>query len=137
MTLSIEVDTRPDHLVFVWTGSYVQDAALKAYEQAFAMAGDAGLRVVLIDSRQLTGPVPTTVERVNAALFIAGLQARQHPKIRSAVLGKEPIVDRHRLGEIVATARGAVARVFTDEQQALDWLLRGIPASKGRGVVRD
>lgn len=32
-------------------------------------------------------------------------------------------MDRQRVGEIVATARGAVARVFTDEAEALDWLI--------------
>ncbi|MEX0733897.1 MAG: hypothetical protein WD944_05995 [Steroidobacteraceae bacterium] len=42
---------------------------------------------------------------------------------RDAVLGHEPIIHRERFSEIVATNRGAAARVFTDENEALEWLL--------------
>jgi len=33
------------------------------------------------------------------------------------------MIHRERFGEIVGTNRGAVARVFTDESEALEWLL--------------
>ena len=48
---------------------------------------------------------------------------RSNPRIRLAVLGNEPMVHPERFGEIVATNRGAVMRVFTDEALALEWLL--------------
>ena len=48
---------------------------------------------------------------------------RSKPRIRFAVLGNEPMVHPERFGEIVATNRGAVMRVFTDEALALEWLL--------------
>jgi hypothetical protein len=58
---------------------------------------------------------------------VADLQARHKPRIRLAVLGHEPYVHPQRFGEIVAANRGAIARVFTDEAEALKWLL---PKSK-------
>lgn len=40
-----------------------------------------------------------------------------------ALLGHEPMIHREQFGEVVATTRGAVARVFTDDSLALNWLL--------------
>jgi hypothetical protein len=45
------------------------------------------------------------------------------------LLGHEPMIHPERFGEIVATTRGADARVFTDEALALEWLL-GIGAEQ-------
>jgi hypothetical protein len=38
------------------------------------------------------------------------------------VLGHEPMIHPERFGELVARNRGADARVFTVEAEALDWL---------------
>ena len=123
MTIAFEASERPDHVVLECTGSFTYQSLVHLYEQAFARAVAAGRGAVLIDVRRIAGPPPTVLERVNGALVVVRLQESQRPKVRLAVLGKEPIIHPERLGEIVAAARGAVARVFTDEAEALDWLI--------------
>jgi len=62
------------------------------------------------------------MERYDWAVRIAELQARFLPRIRVALVGNEPLIHPERFGEIVARNRGADARAFTDEAEALRWL---------------
>lgn len=123
MTITFEVRNQPDHLRLDCAGTFLQESVLKLYEQAFLLAANAGRDAVLIDGRKLTGREPTLTERYAQAVLVAELQSSQKPRIRLAVLGHEPIVHPERFGEIVAANHGAVARVFTDESAALEWLL--------------
>lgn len=136
MSITLETKVHPRHLLVECTGPYTIEALLQAYERAFALATKAGRDAVLIDVRGVTGREPTLTERYDQAVHVSDLQARQSPRIRMALLGHEPLIHRERFGEVIATTRGAVARVFTDEGLALNWLL-GQQASQGRGVVRD
>jgi hypothetical protein len=119
----MDAKAHPRHLLVECTGTYTIDSLLHVYEQAFALASGAGRDAVLIDIRNVTGREPTLTERYDQAVHVADLQSRQSPRIRMALLGHEPMIHRERFGEVVATTRGAVARVFTDESLALDWLL--------------
>ena len=123
MTIEIEARILPDHLRAECTGTYSLDAALRAFERAFALAADGKREALLIDARNVTGREPMMTERYEIAVRIADLQAAQSPRIRLALLGHEPMIHRERFGEIVAANRGAVARVFTDERAAFEWLL--------------
>jgi len=123
VTITFEVRTLPDHLRLDCAGTYLQESVLAIYEQAFELAARAGRDAVLIDARSLTGREPTLTQRYAQAVLVAELQSSQKPRIRLAVLGNEPIIHPERFGEIVAANRGAVARVFTDESAALEWLL--------------
>jgi hypothetical protein len=105
------------------SGTYTIEALLHVYESAFARAVAVGRDAVLVDVRNVIGREPTLTERYDQAVHVADLQAKQTPRIRMALLGNEPMIHRERFGEIVATTRGAVARVFTDENLALSWLL--------------
>ena len=60
--------------------------------------------------RQVTGKVPSIRE--------------SDPRVRLAVLGNEPMIHPDRFGELVARNRGADARVFTVEAEALAWVRR-------------
>jgi len=123
--VTIELESRefPDHLRVDGTGSFSQDAALSVFERAFALAAEGNFDALLIDVRNLSGREPTLAERYELAVRVAELQATQTPRIRMAMLGHEPMIHPERFGEIVATNRGALTRVFTDERQALEWLL--------------
>ncbi len=123
MSIQFEPRTLPDHLRLECAGTFTLESLIHLYEQGFALAAGAGRDAVLIDARKVTGPVPTLAERYAGAVRVAELQAKQTPRIRLAVLGHEPMIHRERFGEIVATNRGAVARAFTDESAALEWLL--------------
>lgn len=125
MSLSFRSTTHPDHVRVVCEGTYSLEAMLGLLERIFAHVADAGREAVLTDVRGLTGPEPAIAERYTIAVHIAELQAAQQPRIRLAAVGNEPFIHPERFGEIVATRHGAVARTFTDEALALDWLLGG------------
>jgi hypothetical protein len=88
-----------------------------------SLAAEAGRPAVLVDIRAVTGREPTMAERYELAVTLANIQAATQPRIRFALLGHEPMIHPERFGEIVATTRGADARVFMDEALALQWLL--------------
>lgn len=123
MSITLEASVHPGHLLVECNGTYTIDALLRIYEQAFSLAAEAGRDALLIDVRNVTGREPTLTERYDQAVHVADLQAARTPRIRMALLGHEPMIHRERFGEVVANTRGAVARVFTDEGLALDWLL--------------
>jgi hypothetical protein len=123
VTIEIKARKFPDHLRVECTGSFSQEAALSLFERAFALAVDGDHEALLIDVRNLSGREPTMAERYEQAVRVAELQSTQAPRIRMAMLGDEPMIHPERFGEIVATNRGALARVFTDERVALEWLL--------------
>lgn len=123
MTINIQTREFPDHLRVECSGSFSQEALLSVLERGFALAADASHEALLIDVRNVSGREPTMAERYEQAVRVADLQATQTPRIRLAMLGHEPMIHPERFGEIVATNRGALARVFTDESQTLEWLL--------------
>lgn len=67
---------------------------------------------------------------VPAALAEEGLRRAARAGHRALLLdirnvtGREPMVHPQRFGEIVATNRGGLIRVFTDQALALNWLLQ-------------
>ena len=129
MSLVFESRVQPGYVLLECSGTFSLEEALRIYEQACALAASAGRDAVLIDARKVTGREPTMTERYDMAVHVAGLHAGQTPRVRLAVLGHEPIIDKERFGQIVAANRGALAGVFTDERMALDWLLvqRSLP----------
>ncbi|MBM4220040.1 MAG: hypothetical protein FJ171_10530 [Gammaproteobacteria bacterium] len=81
-----------------------------------------GLFRIRVDVRGVNGRIPTILDRFDMGVRIATLHREQTPPIRLALLGHEPMIHPERFGEIVARNRGADARVFTVEAEALDWL---------------
>ncbi|MGQ0383411.1 MAG: hypothetical protein ACT4UP_01795 [Gammaproteobacteria bacterium] len=122
--VEFELKEHAEYVEFACTGTYSPGLQLRIAEQALAAAARAGLDAALIDIRKITGPPPSMSERYDQAIRIADLQATFTPRVRIAVLGKEPMVHPQRFGEIVATNRGALLRVFTERKPALDWLLQ-------------
>jgi hypothetical protein len=123
--VSIVFETRvhPKYQQLECTGTFSLEAFLPLYEQTFTLAASAGRDAVLIDVRNVTGREPTLAERYTQAVHVAELQSAQTSRIRLAVLGHEPLVHKERFGQIVATNRGALVGVFTDEVMTLDWLV--------------
>jgi hypothetical protein len=70
---------------------------------------------VLLDFRGVVGRA-TTLDR-----YELGAHAAAHVKVKIAFVGLPEMIDR--LPETVAVNRGAKVRVFTDEAEALSWLL--------------
>jgi hypothetical protein len=123
VTVEFRSEARADHVRAWMSGRYSHAAVLPLCERCFEAAAAAGRDALLVDARGITGREPTMVERYEWAVRIAELQARHEPRIRVALLGHEPLIHPERFGEIVASNRGAVVRAFTDEAEALEWLL--------------
>ncbi|HEU4693101.1 MAG TPA: hypothetical protein VFS23_32285 [Vicinamibacterales bacterium] len=123
ISIAIVPTAHEDYLRLECSGMFTVESAFAAYERAFALAAEAGRPAVLVDIRTLSGREPTMAERYELAVSLADVQAATKPRIRFALLGNEPMIHPERFGEIVATTRGADARVFTVEAEALEWLL--------------
>jgi hypothetical protein len=113
----------PDHLRVVAECKYSLDGSLRVFGEALTLAARAGRNAALVDARAVSGPVPTLADRYEWGVHIADLQARQSPRVRFALLGHDPFVQLQRFEEIVAANRGGIARSFTEESEALEWLL--------------
>ena len=124
LSVAIVPTAHEDYLRLECTGTFTLEAAVAAYERAFSLAAEAGRSAVLVDVRTLTGREPTMAERYELAVTRADIQAATQPRIRFALLGYEPMIHPDRFGELVARNRGADARVFTVEAEALAWVRR-------------
>jgi hypothetical protein len=113
----------PDYLELGCTGLYSRAEALRVGEEAYREAARSNRSAVLVDVREVTGRVPTILDRFEMGMRIAKHYLESDPRTRLAVLGHEPMIHPERFGELVARNRGADARVFTDEAEALAWVL--------------
>ena len=123
VSLAIRSTTHADYVRIEFSGEFSLAAALPLCERCFQIAAEAGREAMLVDVRAVTGREPTMAERYEWAVRIAELQAAYKPRIQIALVGHEPLVHPERFGEIVAARHGAMARTFTDEALALEWLL--------------
>lgn len=112
-----------DYLRLECGGTYSQDSAIEACERAITLSAESGRPATLVDIRAVGGREPTMAERYELAVRVSDAQAAMKPRVRFALLGHEPMIHPERFGEIIATTRGALARAFTDETLAIDWLL--------------
>ena len=65
---------------------------------------------------------PSLLDRFYLGSSFAAIQQGKEKIVAMVVVGEEPLIDRERFGEIVATNRGAVGKVFTDDSEAVTWL---------------
>ena len=114
----------PDYLEVGCEGLYSRAETLRVGEVAYGEAARANRSAILVDVRAITGRIPTILDRFEMGVRMAKHYLESDPRTRLAVIGHEPMIHPERFGELVARNRGADARVFTDEAQALDWLLR-------------
>ncbi len=120
--IRVEVRVHAQHVELACSGKYSRAEAFRIGERAFREAADAGRRSVLVDVRGVDGRIPTILDRFDFGVHIAARHLEQKPRVRLAILGHEPMIHPERFGEIVARNRGADARVFTVEADAIDWL---------------
>ena len=122
------VRVHPDYLEVGCTGTFSRVEALRVGQEAYAEAARSNRSALLVDVRGVSGRVPTILDRFEFGTHIAKHYLEFDPRIRLAVLGHEPMIHPERFGELVARNRGADARVFTDEAEALGWVLERVNA---------
>ena len=120
--IRVEVRVHALHVELACSGKYSRAEAFRVGDQAFREAAASDRRSVLVDVRGVNGRIPTILDRFDIGVRIAAMHMERKPRVRLALLGHEPMIHPERFGEIVARNRGADARVFTIEAEALDWL---------------
>jgi hypothetical protein len=125
--ISTTFQVHPDYLEVGCAGLYSRAETLRIGEVAYDEAARVNRSAILVDVRSITGRIPSILDRFEMGVRIAKHYLGSDPRIRLAVIGHEPMIHPERFGELVARNRGADARVFTDEAQALDWLVRRPP----------
>ena len=118
------VRVHPDYVEIACSGLYSASEAHRVGDEAYGQAATANREVILLDVRRVRGRVPSILERFDFGVRMAQRYLQSDPRIRIAVLGHEPMIRADRFGELVARNRGADARVFTDEADALAWVQR-------------
>ena len=116
------IRVHPAYLEVVCDGLYSRAEALRTADEAYREAALADRSAILVDVRQVKGRVPSIFDRFELGVHMAKNYRESDARIRLAVLGHEPMIHPDRFGELVARNRGADARVFTVESDALDWL---------------
>jgi hypothetical protein len=122
VTIEIRTELKANYARFSCSGSFDFDSFMDMVHNAFEFAANEGKLAVLVDVRGLLGEAPSVGERYDFGVRVAELQRGVGKSILIAVTGNEPFVDPDRLAEIVARSHGAFVAVFTEIDEAIDWI---------------
>lgn len=127
MNFKIDVVKWDNYLQLLFSGSYTLDKAFHAFKFAVDQAIAYNYSRILMDAFGVKGIIPR-MDRYHYAEFLANyIRQNALGKIhRISMTGPIPIVDHNRFGETVAVNRGVNARVFTNREEALSWVLADI-----------
>lgn len=121
--ITISFNSDQHYLLVTVEGWYTLSNAIAIFKTAIDHSLLHEKKSLLIDINKLSGTIPLT-DRFTFAETTSGyfIQKAVGKINRLAVVGKEPIVDPDRFGETVARNRGLNVLVFTDLEQAIQWL---------------
>jgi hypothetical protein len=121
MDILVKFETHEEFLHCKASGEYSFEYMCSMIRKVLAEAGQRGANKVLVDGLQMWGS-PTVAERYELSEFLARemVEARIFPRL--ALLGKEPLVDPNRFGEIVGTNRGVQMKTVEEMEDAVKWL---------------
>jgi hypothetical protein len=123
MSVKSEIIVKPAYVWLRCTGTLSSVLELKeVFQSAISAAHKSKKLKVLIDASGVKGQL-STLDRYEAASFLSSQTAQQALRIKAiALAGKEPLIDATRFGETVARNRGVNGRVFSDLDEAIEWL---------------
>jgi hypothetical protein len=107
---------------FLCKGQFEKKEMQAAFKESFEIAKQNNLNLILVDGFGLYGKPPTMFERYEMGVYVADLCREFGKPVQIAFAAEIPIVDPKRFGETVARNRGANGKVFTDLQEAKEWL---------------
>jgi hypothetical protein len=122
MDIEIQTELKPKYALVRCRFTFKIDAFLEVCERAFQFTASEGRKAVLVDIRDVTGEPFTTTERYRTGERVAELQRGTGKGIAMVVVGNEPMIDPMRFGETVGKNRGANGQVFTDIDEAVEWI---------------
>ena len=125
MSISMRFAPRDEFLYCQASGDYSFEDACLILRDVLAESAQRGAMKVLVDCLEMGGS-PTALERYALSDFLAhGVVDRMSEWKRAprfAFLGKPPLVDPNRFGELVATNRGVQMKTVNRMEDALNWL---------------
>jgi hypothetical protein len=122
MGIQFHVDVEAQCVRLTCQGRYNKKATLNVFDQALEIAAQNGRKAALVDITAVQGAPPDLLDRFEIAVAFAENQNRKEKIVALVLVGEEPMIDSGRFGEIVATNRGALAKAFTDGDEAAAWL---------------
>ena len=124
MGIDARTSLNDSHVLVECNGAFSVEGLLGVLDGALDAAAEAGLLAALVDIRSLSGNPPNSIERHEIGAHVAARQRNMRYEVALVVVGSEPIVDPERFAEVVARNRGAHARVFTDFDEAMQWIVQ-------------
>ena len=118
MRQRIQANLKDGYLYVEISGAFDRFRTKELMRQVFQSAQSQSLSRILVDIRNMAGPIPT-MARFEMARFLA---TEQKAVLRVAVLKLPEQVPDDKFFENVAGNRGIPVKVTTDLEKALDWL---------------
>src|SRR5215475_1096987 len=106
MSISLKCEPREGFLYCKASGEFSFEDACSTLREVLAESAQHGATKVLVDTLEMAG-APTAVEHYALAEFLARkmvdhiIELKRFPRL--VLLGKEPLVDPNRFGDLVAT----------------------------------
>ena len=118
MRQRIQANLKDGYLYVEISGAFDRFRTKELMRQVFQSAQSQSFSRILVDIRNMAGPIPT-MARFEMARFLA---TEQKAVLRVAVLKLPEQVPDDKFFENVAGNRGIPVKVTTDLEKALDWL---------------
>jgi hypothetical protein len=117
------VSIKHNYILVIADGAYDQEEAKKMFIDVAEIAKQKKLYKILFDARKVIGNI-STMDRHELGVLLAQLTLDKNEvkTLRVTIVGTEPTVDPKRFAETVAVNRGAILKVCTDYNEAVEWL---------------
>jgi len=129
MGISLRFEAKEEFLHCMASGTYSFEDGCLVIDEVLAESTQCGATKVLVDCLLIDGS-PTMFERYALSEFLAqevvGYIIAGKIVPRLAILGREPLVDPNRFGELVARNRGVQTRTVEEMEDAVNWLGDGV-----------
>jgi hypothetical protein len=119
MDLYIDIELQGGLLLVTAHGNLAFDAALRLLKQVCDTAAEKQVNKILVNGLAVDGEL-STVERYSVGVEVVAYVKQRQMLPRIAFLGKPPAIDG--FGVRVAQNRGLTAKIFSSQQDALNWL---------------
>lgn len=119
--MGIEIEHRADYLYVRASGNYMEEMPQEGHPASLARAcRDGNYRCLMIDFREITGETePSVYFRLGEEIARAFL----FNVIRIAIVGSAERVRQLSLIKNIVTNQGGVLKVFSDIDEAVEWLV--------------
>ena len=108
------------HACFRPVGEWTLGAVTASIDGAIAYCRENGIKCLLVDVTKTTGfGSPTIAERFH---FISQWAATSGGKVVVSIVARPEMILKDKFGVLIAANRGMISNVYTDENEAHQWL---------------